>query len=410
MRFKNILFYGIAAVLIFAPLARGAVRLWSITPVLLIIYLLIFLWLWRLNNQEKLALAVRKSPLDTLIFLFVVLALISSIFSIYKHESLNTLLRVLAFVGFYYLVLNNFDEEMRNRLLGLVVGLSAVLSLYGLLQYFTKLGHSWWDRSEFLSATYVNHNHFAGFLELVIPVAIGTLASHKLERFYRRLGLGVIVAILMFAFVLTQSRAGWASLGVSLLIMNAVLVKKNKGDKKNLFVFIMILIVIFGFSYIHREVLSKRIGTMTALMGQEKEASFASRLEMWKASIKMVRNKPFVGVGLGAFDAGFYQYRPQGFDTRAGYAHNDYLQMAAEMGILSPLLMIGFLFVLLKKGLKKDVDLGILGCAIGVLSLALHGFVDFNFHIPANMLLLTVYAAFIMQVENTNAKTKEPKN
>lgn len=394
--YKNILWGGAAALLIFAPLCRGAVRLWSITPVLLVIYSLVFLWFWRLNNHRETIVSLIRSPLDLLIFLFGVLAVISSIFSIDHHNSFYTLLRLLGFVGFYYLVLNNFDSKMRNRLLGVVLGLATALSLYGLLQYFGIFGHSWWFPENFLAATYVNHNHFAGFLELVIPVALGILASCPSGRFYLRLGLACALAVLSAAFILTQSRAGWLSLGVALSVMVFILAQKAGQRKKNLFVFCLIGVVIFGFLYIQRGTLLKRVKETTALSAPEKDPSFETRLKIWQASLKMVGDRPWAGFGLGAFDAGFYPYRPEALDTRPVYAHNDYLHMAAEMGVLAPLLMIGILFVLLKTGLRRGADFITLGCTAGVLSLAFHGLADFNFHIPANMLLLTVYAAFIM--------------
>ena len=376
---------------IFAPIARGAVRLWSVTPVLLALYSFIFIWLWKGVSSFK------KTPLDALIFLFVALAVVSSVFSVNKYESFSALLRILAYVGLYYVVLNNFDVIMRDRFLGLVVGLGTVLSIYGLLQYFGKLGHSWWYPPEFLSATYVNHNHFAGFLEMVIPVAVVMLVSCPHERFYRGLCLGVIVAVLLVTFALTQSRAGWISLAISLFVLSFALNKNTNGAKKNLFVIALIGAVIVGALYIQREPLQKRVKETTAFAHGEKEASFESRLMMWEASAKMLRDNPFVGVGIGAFDSGFYRYRPQGFDSRAIYAHNDYLHMAAEMGILAPLIMIGILFLVLKAGFRRNAGPLILGCSAGVLSLALHGFADFNFHIPANMLLLMVYIAFIMK-------------
>lgn len=110
----------------------------------------------------------------------------------------------------------------------------------------------------------------------------------------------------------------------------------------------------------------------------------------------MVKDRPFSGAGIGDFDKGFYRFRPTGFNQRAVYAHNEYLQMAAEMGFLTPLLMIFLFIAVLIRGLRKSPDFVITGCCCGVLSLCLHGWTDFNFHIPANMLLFTIWAAFIM--------------
>lgn len=383
--YKKVLWTGLAALLIFMPMARGVVKTWSLTPVLLVIYSLLFIRLPRL----------RRAAPDMLVLAFLALAVVSFIFSIYKHDSLYALLRLFAYGAVYYLIVDNFDEAMTRRLLGLVVCIGAGLSIYGLLQYFDIFNHSWWYPSQFLSATYVNHNHFAGFLELVIPVAIGFLASCPPERFYRSLGLGAIVAVLLVAFALTQSRAGWVSLGVSLLFMAVVLIKKTKGARKHLFVLFLIGMVIFGFLAIQKEVLYKRVKQTAALVQGEKEASFGSRLKIWQAALQMVRDRPLTGVGIGDFDWGLYRFRPIGFEERARFAHNDYLHMAAEMGFLAPLIMVLLFAMVIAKGFAQSPDFMILGCAIGVLSLSLHAWVDFNFHMPANMLLFTIYMALI---------------
>ncbi|MEA3347226.1 MAG: hypothetical protein U9Q21_03965, partial [Candidatus Auribacterota bacterium] len=89
---------------------------------------------------------------------------------------------------------------------------------------------------------------------------------------------------------------------------------------------------------------------------------------------------------------------PVGLNARAHYAHNDYLHMTAEMGVMALPLMISILAIIIGRGLKKGVfHPVVLGCAIGMLSLSLHGLADFNFHIPANMILCVVYAAVVMK-------------
>ncbi len=51
--FRNILWFGLAAVVVFAPLARGAVSIWSITVVEAVVLVLVFLWFWRVNNKSR---------------------------------------------------------------------------------------------------------------------------------------------------------------------------------------------------------------------------------------------------------------------------------------------------------------------------------------------------------------------
>ena len=104
-RFKLFMWFGLAAVLIFTPLARGAVRIWSIAPVLIVIYSLLFIWLRKLNSGEEKRPDVDKPAItDGFILIFAILAIASFVFSIYKHDSFYALLRLFAYIGIFYLV------------------------------------------------------------------------------------------------------------------------------------------------------------------------------------------------------------------------------------------------------------------------------------------------------------------
>ena len=78
--YRNILWIGLAAVMVFAPLAYGAVQIWSIVPIELVVLVLVLLWLWRANNRAE---RFRKTKIDIPIWLFAGLAAVSFIFSIY---------------------------------------------------------------------------------------------------------------------------------------------------------------------------------------------------------------------------------------------------------------------------------------------------------------------------------------
>lgn len=395
---KKIIWWSIASVLIFTPIARGTVKVWSIAPVLFIIYTLAFLklstTLGSVPSGEKPYNRIRV-PIIT----FAALAVISFAFSIYKHDSFYALLRLFAYIGVYYLIVNSFDSVMIKRLINLVIIIGAGLSIYGFLQYFAGLNHSWWIPRKFLAATYVNHNHFAGHLELVIPVAIGMLMSRDTSPLYRKLFLILTLIIMVVVFIFTQSRGAWISLAIALLVMNIALVRRGRLSKKTLFILPLLAALIFSFIYSNRDEISKRMETISTM--QKGETSIQGRFKIWQGALGMIREHPFFGVGIGDFDWGFYRYRPEGFNGRAVYAHNDYLHMATEMGILAPFIMLWIFIIAISTGLRKNSRSLMLGCATGILSLSLHGLVDFNFHIPANMLLFTVYLAIVMSKGET---------
>lgn len=392
-QYKKFLLSIIAVALIFSPLARGAVRMWSMTIVMLIELILIFAWLWKANNSDR--YEFKKTAIDVPLAVFALLAAVSFIFSVYKHDSFYALLRLLGYIGIYYLVVNEFDHAMRRYVMMLAVCIGTALSIYGLLQYFGIFSHDWWVPKEFLSATYVNHNHFAGYLELAMPLAIGLLMGPAGQAQGRRFILIAALAVMAGAFILTQSRGAWLSLVASFLIMAAVLIKRKKINIQAIFMVFLVVIIAVSFIYFGRDIITSRIDSVAIAQGEE--ASFATRIKIWQGTIDLIRANPIIGVGIGDFIWAFPRYRPEGLNVQANFAHNDYLETAAEMGIPALFVMLWLLVSIIATAIKRcDSDPVKIGCVMGLLSLSLHGLVDFNFHIPANMLLFTICAAIAM--------------
>lgn len=403
--YKSFIWWLLAAIMVFSPIAGGAVRLWSVTPVLLIELSLVFLWLLRTVNIRLRGAdrEPRTTKLDRSILMFLIFAAVSFVFSIYKHESFYAIFRLLGYIGVYYVVVNEFDARMVKRLVFLVVSIGSCLSLYGLLQYFNILAHPWWYPQDFLAATYVNHNHFAGYLELAIPAAISVLFNQALKikegRDVKDYIIALVVALIFMiaAFILTQSRGAWASLAISLVVMSAIFARRGIFKVKNIVILILLVVIIFSFVYFGKETICQRLGF--AFSGYGNAFLRDARLKIWKGSADMIMHNPLTGTGIGTFIWGFPRFRPEGMNAMANAAHNDYLQMAAEMGMAAPFIMLWIFALIIRTGFAKQGygSLRSVGCAAGVLSLALHGLIDFNFHIPANMLLFTVYAAIVMK-------------
>lgn len=378
-----------AAIIVFSPAARGAVRIWAYAPLLSISFLLIFLWLFRLANvgEKK---PFQSTGLEKPITIFIILAALSLLFSRYKHDSFFAFLMILSYIGIYYLVANEFDHPMRRRLIWVVVFVGTGLSLYGILQYFGLVDNSWWFPKEFLSATYVNHNHFAGYLELAIPVTIA-LVFKKRALYLLLPGL----VIMSMAFILTQSRGAWFSLLLSFFVMAAIFVNKIRVNKKIIIMLFFIVIIAASFFYFGKDIISERLDSITE--AEKTDTSAQTRFLIWRGTADLILHNPLVGCGIGDFVWAFPRFRPEGLNVQANFAHNDYLQAAAEIGVLAPLVMIWIFWTIVASVIKRDkIDPIKIGCAAGILSLSLHGVVDFNFHIPANMLLFTVYAAILM--------------
>jgi len=392
--YKRFIWFGIATLLVITPILRGTVRTWSIMPVIFVIMFLVFSWLWRANNCRE--YKFKRTILDKPILLFVALAIISFVFSIYKYGSFYAFLRLMSYIGVYYLIVNNFDRNMVKHMMALIISMGTILSVYGLLQYFNVLPYFWRIPRNFLTATYVNHNHFAGYLELAIPLTIGIFFGISRRAIILKIiTIGALI-LMISAFILAQSRGAWVCLIISLFIMSIILFKRRMINKTNIFPVLLCIVIIFSFIYVAKTEVSERLNTM--INRDTEETSMQTRLEIWQGTIEMIKQRPLVGTGIGTFSWGFSRFRPEGLNNRANFAHNDFLHIAAEMGLIAFVVMVLILLMAIREGFKNgSSSTEVLGCSIGVLSLTLHGLVDFNFHITANMLLCSIFIAFIMK-------------
>jgi O-antigen ligase len=129
------------------------------------------------------------------------------------------------------------------------------------------------------------------------------------------------------------------------------------------------------------------------------------RLQISKAVVVMIQEKPFLGFGPGTFAYSFLQYQPPGIQGWYTLAHNDYVHFIAETGVLLPVIMVWMIIALFWHGFNKlhNPSLFIrgatLGSMAGIFAILCHSVMDFNLHIPANALFFTVLAAIVAAPE-----------
>ena len=172
-RTRTTVLRGLSATILILLMAFGGVQTWSATVSQLMIAGLVFLWCWRMNNRSGWRL--KGTALDAPVWLFVALAGVSTYFSIYPYASLLALAQVLGCVAGYYLAVNGLDRQRRMQFFIVIILAGTALSLLGIGQSLLHLNNSWWSNRHWLSATFVNHNHFAGFLEMAMALALGFL-------------------------------------------------------------------------------------------------------------------------------------------------------------------------------------------------------------------------------------------
>jgi O-antigen ligase len=127
------------------------------------------------------------------------------------------------------------------------------------------------------------------------------------------------------------------------------------------------------------------------------ELSGGMRLSIDRDALRMFRNRPLLGWGLGTFPTVYPRFRSFYTNFFVNQAHNDYLQLLSEMGLLGFGTMVWFLVVLYRHAVRKignwmlDVSGAVtLACILGITGILVHSLLDFNLQVPANAALFYV--------------------
>jgi O-antigen ligase len=277
--------------------------------------------------------------------------------------------------------------------LGLAVTVYALaLAVFAILQFFSSPGLIYWTVKPrwggWIFGPYVNHNHYAGLMEMLIPVAAAYLLSRPRRHPARPL-LAFAVCLAVASVLLSGSRGGLIALGAEILILAAILLRAPGPAPYRLAAAGALGIVVAAslFLWMDPGDILKRFANLT----HAPEATFGERRLVALDTLRMFRDRPFTGVGLGSFETAYPPYRSFPSDFDWDHAHNDYAEALAETGLAGGALMLaglvlflGVAFRNLGERLRHESGWMQLGAALGCCGLLVHSLVDFNLHIPAN--------------------------
>ena len=279
-----------------------------------------------LLGREKI---YKVSQTGVFILGFLAVALFSSVTSFNVSKSVQSYALYFVFALSYFLIVNNI--KTKNQWYNLVVAYvlaGLLVSLYGVYQNFfvTATDTSWVDEDMFTQiktrvySTFDNPNVLGQYLVMIIPVAFSLMWSEKrlwAKAFY----LGVTV-VMGACLIFTWSRAAW--IGIMLAIGFYMVIKDRRWSS-----LIVVALLIMPF------VLPESIISRITSLGNMKDSSTAYRFSVWLSSLRMAGDYWLSGIGLGAgaFERVYQKYALNGAGF-ALHAHNFYIQLVVEMGIL----------------------------------------------------------------------------
>ena len=438
---RNILFFIIATI----PISFASVHawIWSLYTACIFAAFLVLLWQNRINKTwvpDKIYLLilgifygvclVQCLPLPCSILSFLSpfrhkvlaqsMAIIdgSAAWQSISYSSMNSLAWwtfLLSLLMFFLIFRKTFTSSRSLKpLIYILVGLAVAEALYGLIQVLIPtLGVLWMkkDYSGCARGTYINRNHFAGFMEMVLPLALGyTLAIGNWEQklsfkalistnrpnfqFFLTIGLAVMLLSLLFS----GSRAGITGWILGFLFFFVLIHSGNKRIPGSYWVITALIIGMVSFY-------SFKIGIDPILERFLMITKDTSRVDLWYDSLMIVKDHPF-GIGLATFKQVFPVYNVSTIsETTPYYAHNDYLQLWVETGWLGFTALVGGFYIFLVRSFRKIRHMSLqadpfrffltIGALSGLVSIAFHSFFDFNLQMPANCIYFVMLIGIV---------------
>jgi O-antigen ligase len=397
----------LVAALFAAPLAFGAVQAWAWASLAALAAVLLFLWSVGCVRQG--ALKIVGSPLGVPALLFLLLGTIQ----LFAHLTLDpiaareSLLKLVTDLLFFFLAgqLLAAGSPRILRAFGLAVVVYAFsLALFAILQFFSSNGLIFWTVAApgaGIFGPYVNRNHYAGLMEMLIPLAAGYVLSRPRDLPMRSL-LGFALSVLIASLLLTGSRGGFISLLAEVLILGAIFLWRAPVHGRRRLAAVGglgLTAAALLFFWMEPGQISRRLETVASIP-YSPGVTFGDRLVVARDSLRIFGDHPFLGTGLGSFELAFPPYQSVPTDRTWEHAHNDYAEALAETGLAGGLLVVvalvmffGLAFRKLAQRLRDGTGWIQLGAAIGCCGLLVHSFVDFNFHVPANAAWFAVLAS-----------------
>jgi O-antigen ligase len=395
---EKALLYGTFGLLLFGPLAFGAVEPWSIFLMEASSAALFLIWIVKQALEGE--IKIRRNPLFLPMGVFGLLILSQLAFrqTAYPHDTISLALLYVSYALLCFLASQTLIKGSQARTLTLVFSLyGAALAGFALLQGVSSNGKLYWIRQPrmggWIYGPYVNHNHYAGLMEMLVPIPL-VLALTRLASRRTRAVAGAAAAVMAGTIFLSGSRGGMLAIITEFIILSVLLVKQKRSLRTAIGVGVFLALVLGLLTWIGGAELSKRIASVTS---SHSEITSDVRTFINRDGLKMFLKKPVLGWGLGTFPVVYPQFRSFYTNFFVNQAHNDYLQLLVETGLLGFATMLWFLWTLYSHAIRKmnnwpgEISGAVaLSCVLGLSGILVHSAVDFNLQIPANAALFYV--------------------
>jgi O-antigen ligase len=400
---NNVVLASAGIVLLLAPLAFGAVQPWAIFALEFCAVGVAVLWAARSFIRNE--LVIYDHPLYRPMAAFFAVALAQYIFgaTAYRHVTYTSILLYTAYGLLVFVVTQTLQRSSHFEAMTQVVSIyGAAVAAFALLQGLAPNGKLYWiwglEQGGLIYGPYVNHNHYAGLMELLLPFPL-ILAATRFSDGKGKITVAGIAALMGGSIFLSGSRGGMAAFVAEVIVLTVLLIRKRDSNwKQSMILGVFLVMVIVFLVWIGGNELTRRLASIHSDVREELGGGV--RFSIDRDCLHMFLKRPLLGWGLGTFPTVYPGFRSFYTNFFVNEAHNDYLQLLTETGAAGFGITLWFLFLVFRNAAPKLKDwtesaTGALTVAalLGVIGILVHSFVDFNLQIPANAALFYVLCA-----------------
>ncbi len=397
--------------------------------------ILFAIFLMKIINTGKYSL--QRTKLDLPLILFSLVLFLSLFISKTKAVSFQEFIIFLSYILIFFLITNNLNRKKDfNPFIYLFFIISLLVSIYTLMQYYGI--DPYLSDLHNLTSTIGQKNWISNYLAMIFPVVFSYFLLEQTKK--NKIKYFFLLSILYATLMICQSRGIWISISLTVILAIYIIFKFNllkifQENKKRLSLLLLIFLVI-TIIYSTDNPLNKSAITVPqrALSTfDEQDPSINTRLLIWKTTLEMIKDNPIFGSGIGTFKMNYLNYQAEflknnpyyiQYSGKAGEAHNEYLQMWAEIGIVGLGIFIGIILIfyslIIDYWKENDSDkekIIVFGLVSGITCFLIHCLFTFPFHVPAlgvtffALLGLTVIYARKINLPKTYSdnRTKESK-
>jgi len=402
------IFYILIGIIVIIPVAFFPYSIPKFAPLKELSFqllVLLGLTMWKLKMISTDSIGWRTNSLDIPVFLFLLLGCLSLVWTTNIYNSILAIPLFIVGPILFFIIINSIQEQkIIDTLLLTIIIVGLAMSIYGILQYM-GIDFEFWEGNvgrQRVMGLFGNVNYYAEYLILPLSLTIGLVLARN--TIFNRLLLVIAFIVMASALLLTFTRGSYLAIAITIPVILFLYFKSSANKQNKIFYkkiilyFILLAIIALAIIYIphplNRE--DTTLGKLRSRVTIESLTSGSSvlrRLATWNFTWIMIEDYPILGSGIGTYGYHSLKYQADFFaqgDNREIYphgfavqAHNEYLQLWSELGIIGLLIFLWIIFSYYRnifinfqkmEERKKAIVIGLAGGVTAVLVDSIFGF------------------------------------